>query len=86
MLPESARRFSVPDLVKIHDYAMHHATDENIHNWAYIVSIGLFLRQDEAVNLLLSDITPATDPNTGKPIMTTDYRGFTPLSDSYNYT
>ena len=73
VLPESARRFSIPDLVKIHDYVMHHATDENICNWAYIiVSIGLFLRQDEAANLLLSNITPATDLNTGEPIMTTE--------------
>ena len=72
VLPESAR-FSIPDLVKIHDYVMHHATDENIRNWAYIiVSIGLFLRQDEAANLLLSNITPATDPNTEEPIMTTE--------------
>ena len=73
VLPESARRFSIPDLVKIHDYVMHNATDENIRSWAYIiVSIGLFLRQDEAANLLLSNITPATDPNTGMPIMTTE--------------
>ena len=71
VLPESARRFSIPDLVKMHDYVMHHATDENIRNWAYIImSIGLFLRQDEAANLLLSSITPATDPNSGEPIIT----------------
>ena len=71
ILPESARRFSIPDLVKMHDYVMHHATDENIRNWAYIImSIGLFLRQDEAANLLLSSITPATNPNSGEPIMT----------------
>lgn len=49
---------------------MHHITDENIRNWAYvIVSIGLFLRHDEAANLLCN-ITPATDPTTGEPIMT----------------
>ena len=45
---------------------MHNATD------VIIVSIGLFLRQNEAVNLLVSNITPATDPNTGMPIMTTE--------------
>ena len=73
VLPESARRFSIPDLVKMHSYVMHNATDENIRNWAYIlVSIGLFLRQDEAANLLLSNITPARDPNTGEPIVTTE--------------
>lgn len=73
VLPESARRFSIPDLVKMHDYVMHNATDENIRNWAYIlVSIGLFLRQDEAANLLLSNITPARDPNTGAPLMTAE--------------
>ena len=49
---------------------MHHITDENIRNWVYIVSIGLFLRQYEAANLLLSNVTPATDPTTGEPIMT----------------
>ena len=70
ILPESARRFSIPDLVKMHDYVMHHATDENIRNWAYIImSIGLFLHQDEAANLLLSSITPATNPNSGEPIL-----------------
>ena len=48
-----------------------HATDENIRNWAYIImSIGLFLRQDEAANLLLSSITPATNPNSGEPMTT----------------
>ena len=40
-------------------------------NWAYIISsIGLFLRQDEAANLVLSNITPATDPHTGEPTTT----------------
>lgn len=52
---------------------MHHASEENIRNWAYILlSIGLFLRQDEAANLLLSDISLATNPTTETPLLTDD--------------
>ena len=39
VLPELAKRFSIPDLVKMHDCVMHHATDENIRNWAYICKV-----------------------------------------------
>ena len=70
-LPESARRFSISDLIKINEYVMHHASDENIRNWAYILlSIGLFLRQDEAANLILSDVSLAQNPSTGTPLLT----------------
>ena len=37
-----------------------------------LVSIRFFSRQDEAANLLLSNITPPRYPNTGAPIMTTE--------------
>lgn len=39
-------------LSDFNQYVMHHASKENIRNWAYILlSIGLFLRQDKAANL-----------------------------------
>ena len=73
IIPESARRFSISDLSKINHYIMHHASEENIRNWAYILlSIGLFLRQDEAANLVLSDISLAKDPSTERPLFTDD--------------
>ena len=51
---------------------MHHASEENIRNWAYILSsIGL-LRQDEAANLVLSDIVLARNPSTETPLLTDD--------------
>ena len=47
------------------------ASDENIRNWAYILlSIGLFLHQDEAANLVLSDLSLAQNPSTGTPLLT----------------
>ena len=52
---------------------MHHASEENARNWAYILlSIGLFLRQDEAANLVLSDISSARNPSTERPLLTDD--------------
>ena len=72
-MPESARRLSISDLTKINQYVMHHASEENIRNWAYILlSIGLFLRQDEAANLVLSDISLARNPSTETPLFTDD--------------
>ena len=74
-MPESARRFSVSDLIKVNQYVMHHASEEkNVRNWAYyiLLSIGLFLRQDEAANLVLSDISLARNPSTERPLLTDD--------------
>jgi hypothetical protein len=52
---------------------MHHASEENIRNWAYILpSIELFLRQDEAATLVLSDISLARNPSTERPLLTHD--------------
>ena len=52
---------------------MHHVSEENIKYWAYILlSIRLFLQQDEAANLVLSDISLARNPSTKASLLTDD--------------
>ena len=68
----SQRVGSLSDLININQDVMHHASEENVRNWAYILSVGFFLRQDEAANLVLSDISLARNPSTERPLLTDD--------------